>query len=319
MLALATAAAAGCHHAAPKGAPPAGTRGDWEGEITAGGLDRTYLLHVPPTSGRGRKMPLVVVLHGGNGSADQIREATGMNREADRRGFIVAYPNGLGWFGGHEATWNAGPCCGYPALRRVDDVGFVRELIAELETTLPIDARRIYAAGFSDGGRMVYRLACEMSDQIAAVAPVSGAIPDPGCQPMHPVSLLAVHGTADEVLFYDGGDDPDLPDGGTTLSTQAAVAHWAEAMGCALPPRRRRTPPVVIDRYTRCDGADVVLYTIEGAGHTWVKDPFHTPLADQARADSTAPAWTSALILDFFSRHQRNDKLTAAWLSAHPR
>lgn len=311
-LVIAGAAVMGCVHQYPEGAPPVGTRGDWEGQITAGGLVRTYLLHVPRTNRR-RRMPLVLVLHGGNGSADQIRQATEMNHEADRRGMIVAYPNGLGWFSNKEATWNAGPCCGAPALHGTDDVGFVRELIAQLGTTLPIDQRRVYATGFSDGGRMVYRLACELSDKIAAVAPVSGAIPDTTCHPSFAVSLLAVHGTADDVLRYAGGVDPDLPDGGTTLATPAAVAHWAALMRCAPEPKRRRTDPVVMDTYARCAGAGVALYTIEGTGHAWMKDPFHGTAAGPATsADSTASNWTSALILDFFARHPRSGKVSTA-------
>src|SRR4030042_1455717 len=111
-------------------------------------------------------MPLVIVLHGGGGTAQSTAGMTGMNVKADSSGVIAVYPNGNGRVSDEKLlTWNAGNCCGYALDNNIDDVGFIRELIDKLEKKLAIDKARIYATGISNGGMMSYRLACELADK----------------------------------------------------------------------------------------------------------------------------------------------------------
>jgi polyhydroxybutyrate depolymerase len=142
--------------------------------LTYDGLERTYILHVPPSYNERHPVPLVISLHGGGGNAGHQRRVSDFNRLADEKGFIVVYPNGTGQRQDAILTWNGGACCGYAMTNNVDDVGFIRALIAELSNAYAIDPKRIYVTGISNGGIMAYRLACEASDVIAAIAPWRG-------------------------------------------------------------------------------------------------------------------------------------------------
>src|SRR5579864_1538256 len=180
--------------------------------LESNGLQRSYLVHVPAHLPEGPR-PLVLVLHGGGGSGAGAAKMTGFDAIADAYGFIVAYPDGTDrprprlQHAGKPGllTWNAGGCCGYARQHGVDDVGYIRALVAELQNDHAIDPKRIYATGISNGGMLAYRLACQASDIFAAVAPVSAVIDVPDCKPAQPVSVLHIHGSADEYVPLDGG------------------------------------------------------------------------------------------------------------------
>src|SRR5208282_2572641 len=176
--------------------------GDHVLALTVGQQGRTYLLHLPPVYDGKRLLPLVIVLHGGGGNAPGAVRMTGFSEKADKGGFVVVYPNGSGRLKTRLLTWNSGNCCGYALDNNVDDVGFIRALIDELVKTRSIDPKRVYATGMSNGGMMTYRLGCELSDKIAAIAPVAGALSVENCQPTNPVSVIIFHGTADEHVLY---------------------------------------------------------------------------------------------------------------------
>jgi polyhydroxybutyrate depolymerase len=142
--------------------------------IDIDGRTRTYLLHTPPGYDRHRRTALVLVLHGATQSPDGAERMSGMSALADREKFLVAYPGGTGRLS-RVPTWNAGNCCGYALTHKVDDVAFIRALIDKLEHDYPVDPKRVYIAGISNGAMMSYRLACELSDKIAAITPVEGA------------------------------------------------------------------------------------------------------------------------------------------------
>ncbi|KXK14629.1 MAG: phospholipase/carboxylesterase [Chloroflexi bacterium OLB14] len=173
------------------------------------GLERTYLLHVPSSYDENKATSLVLLFHGGGGNAENQQRTSGFNELANKEGFIVAYPNGTGKFSDKILTWNGGICCGYASENQIDDVGFIRALVTELQTQYNIDSKRIYATGFSNGGIMSYRLACEASDLFAAIAPVSGTQNFEACKPSEPVSLIHFHGTDDTHLPYNGGIGDD--------------------------------------------------------------------------------------------------------------
>lgn len=150
----------------PNIAPGSGK--DLPGTIIHNGLKRTYWLHIPPPQFAGQLLPLVFALHGGGGSGRKMAGFTGFNRLADREGFMVAYPDGV------EKHWNDGrDLARYRAQREnIDDVGFIAHLMDTLEKDYPVDPGRIYVTGASNGALMSYRLACELTDRIAAIAPV---------------------------------------------------------------------------------------------------------------------------------------------------
>ncbi|HEX9976401.1 MAG TPA: PHB depolymerase family esterase, partial [Dehalococcoidales bacterium] len=160
---------AACREAVPTPAQ------NYTGSIQSSGLERTFLVHVPPTSSTTRPMPLLIALHGGGGTGQGMVTLTqgSLNSLADKEGFIVVYPDGI------ENQWNDGREGDFTMVNReeIDDVGFISTLIDHLSQKHKIDNQRIYATGISNGAMMSYRLACELSNKIAAVAPVCGAMP----------------------------------------------------------------------------------------------------------------------------------------------
>ena len=154
---------------------------DSQRTLTINGLERTYLLHIPPGLAADQPVPLVFVFHGLGENASLVQQTSGFNGIADTNGFIAVYPNGSGPSG--ALSWNAGGCCGYALENDIDETAFVRQIIADLETITKIDPKRTYASGFSNGALLTYRLACEMSDTFAAVAPIAGVLLYDACQP----------------------------------------------------------------------------------------------------------------------------------------
>lgn len=195
-----------------------GRPGDFSYTVSVDGKSRSYLVHVPQVSGGGA-LPAVLNFHGGGGRAEIVPTTTGMNATADRYGFLAVYPEGTtgGIVGGHPSnTWNAGRCCGKAMADRVDDAAFVEAILDDLQRRFPLDVRRVYATGISNGGMLTYRLACEIADRIAAIAPVStvGVFgSDVGtfdrCQPARSVPTIHFQGRADPCILYDGGQSPD--------------------------------------------------------------------------------------------------------------
>ncbi len=179
---------AGCAVLHPK--PPSGfVDGASIHTIGVGGRDRVYRLHKP--AGLPASASLVVVLHGGFGSAEQAERSYGWDQLADSAKFVAVYPDGV------KRAWNVngGGCCGRPAEENIDDVGFISAVVANVAKNIGIDASRVYATGMSNGGIMSYTLACNTT-LFAAIGPVAGTQLDP-CRSPHPVSVMAVHGTAD--------------------------------------------------------------------------------------------------------------------------
>jgi polyhydroxybutyrate depolymerase len=204
----------------PSGSASAGAAtaipvGSSDHAISVGGVNRTYIVYRPAVlSGRA---PLVVMLHGGFGSASQAEKSYHWDAEADAGHFLVAYPDGL------NHAWNTGGgCCGTPGRTNADDVGFITAMVAAISRALPVDANRVYATGISNGGIMAYTLACRTS-VFAAIGPDSatelGDCPSPA-----PVSVIAIHGTADKNIPYNGGagDGPAHIDGPSVPAVNAA-------------------------------------------------------------------------------------------------
>lgn len=250
------------------------TPGTREYRVEVGDLTRTFLLHVPPSRprrfGLARAYPLVIVLHGSGASGATARRQSGMDSIADAAHFLVAYPDATTGTLGLGADWNAGECCGAAHDGKVDDVGFMRALVGALSREMPVDRRRVYVAGFSDGARMAYRVACELSARVAAVAVVSGSLVDAACAPRRPVPLIAFHGTADdEVPYRDSSFSTaaGMPPRGAS-GLPPSVVFWATIDRCRSVQATRYAPHVMLTRFVGCV-ADVNLYSLDGGGHVW--------------------------------------------------
>jgi len=244
---------------------------------------RDVILHVPPTYDGNSQLPLLIVLHGGGGSGEQIHRQIDMDADADDYGFVVAYPNGSGRLGETLLTWNAGHCCGYSLDNNIDDVGYISAIIDQLLNDYAIDPARVYIAGMSNGAMMAYRAGAELSEKIAGIAPVAGSIGGqlrvkyPAVsleQPVEPVAVMAFHGMQDQHVLYDGGMGPEaINQGRIDSSVEKSIAFWVEANECDSNPYRESHFDgniLIDDYYDGCLGnSAVVLVTIVDGGHAW--------------------------------------------------
>jgi polyhydroxybutyrate depolymerase len=242
--------------------------------LTHDGIERSYVVRVPHhLVQRNGLVPLVLVLHGGGGNADNAERMTGFTEEAEKEGFIVVYPDGTGRFSGKLLTWNAGHCCGYAKKNRVDDVGFINALIDRLIKDYPADPKRIYATGMSNGGMMTHRLGIELSNRFAAIAPVVAALFGDETRPQYPVSALMLNGMLDKHVPVQGGLSggrfPDSWDGTPMKPVQEQAAFWALADGCTHTPVKEENKAFILTRYQCPDGRGVGIYLVKDNGHAW--------------------------------------------------
>lgn len=272
--------------------------------LNVDGRGRTYRLHVPADRDPSAPLALVVALHGGGGNGANLQAKIGLDAIADRESFLVAYPDGSGRLDDYLLTWNAGNCCGYALDEQVDDTAFLRAMVADISRTYSIDSRRVYATGMSNGGMMSYRLACEAADLFAAVAPVAGALNLESCEPSGPVSVLAIHGTADQHVLFEGGAPAVTVDPHPRVdrSVHSALAYWAAQDGCALEPTRAQAGAVVHEVYPGCSaGLAVELIAVEGGGHAWPGAAEFSPQGDEPSQAVNA----SEVIWAFFAAHPK--------------
>jgi polyhydroxybutyrate depolymerase len=265
-------------------------------KLDVGGRERSYDLYVPPGERSGRRLGLVVALHGGASTPGQFERVTEFDKAAAGAGFAIAYPAGF------RHTWNAGDCCGMPQRRAVDDVGFVRAVIDDVARTVDIDRGRVFASGWSNGGKMAYRLACELSDRIAAIGVVGTGLGISACHPAKPVSIEHFHGSADELHPFRGGHGKLGPD--QQVSAPATIATWRRLDRCPETVRiafQRKS--ATCQRWSPCAGGTVVeLCTIEGMGHQW---PGKTVRPRLLLGSGTDDIKATARIIAFFRAHGR--------------
>jgi polyhydroxybutyrate depolymerase len=282
---------------------------DYSASIIYGGLERTYSVHISNSYDQTKATPLVIALHGGGGTGKGVAKLTGFNAISDRENFIVAYPDGF------EKHWNDSRGVQWQSqVENTDDVGFISALIDRLSDELNIDAKRVYVTGISNGGMMSHRLGCELSQKIAAIAPIASNIPVNQASvwmPSRPVPVLIINGTDDPLVPWDGGD---IHIGKTTLGEVLSVADtvkfWVGKDQCSSVPAITQLPDedpsdgtmVWKEIYSGCrDGVEVVLYAIEGGGHTWPGGLPHLPKFVIGKTSKEFNA--SEVIWQFFKEH----------------
>jgi polyhydroxybutyrate depolymerase len=202
--------------------------GDHTRSLSVGDLTRTYLVHVPKSYDGKQPTPVLLVFHGGGSNAEQMVHFCGMNEKADKEGFLVVYPNGTGRLE-KLLTFNAGNCCGYAMEKKIDDVAFVRALLDDLEKVAKVDSKRIFATGMSNGAMITYRLASELSDRIAAVAPVAGPMGTDTCNSRRPVPVMHFHGTDDDFAPFKGGKGKNSISKTDFHSVDFSIQAWRKA------------------------------------------------------------------------------------------
>ena len=258
------------------------------------GLARDYRLHVPPQAASGKPLPLVLNLHGAtqNGQLEEI--TSDMDPSADQNGYLVAYPDGTRISTvltpdpvakNAQYGWNAGACCGLPITRHINDVGFLLNVISNIASRTPVDLRRVYATGISNGGMMAYTLASAASNHFAAIASISGQVELESIHPSRPVPTMEFHSINDPIAKWVG-----VPNKNPALrySVMGGIKQWVRADGCSTVPRDE--PPIIgasnsvsagesatLVTYTHCRaGTEVALWRFTGSGHVWPGSPLNT-------------------------------------------
>jgi polyhydroxybutyrate depolymerase len=267
------------------------------GSFVSSGEKREYVLYVPRSYDRSRPTPLVISMHGAGLWGAAQRDISRWNELADRRGFIVVYPSGVG--GNGVRIWRAEPGDGL-----MKDVRFISDLIDTLSASYNIDSTRIYANGLSNGGGMSFALSCTLSNRIAAVGMVGAAqtLPWRWCTDDKPVPVISFHGSADPDVPYNGGSSWISPTPFPNVPNWSA--NWAKRNRCGGTPLDSTVASDVTRReYTGCaDDAAVVLYTIHGGGHTW---PGGMPLPEWFVGRTTRSIDATSLMWAFFVEHPR--------------
>ena len=297
---------------------------------------RPYELYIPSTYNSSRSTPLVLLLHGGGGNAVEgtigyigkltcpkgnLASSQCFKGLADREGFVLVLPNGsANPILPNVKTWNAGggkngytKVSKYAVEQNVDDISYFNSLLDGIERVVNIDPNRIYATGISNGGAMSYRLACELSNRIAAIAPIAsgnqfGAVES--CNPKRPVPIAHIHGTADEGWPYTGGKSRLADDkNGIMISVPETIEWWVNRNNCDKEPKVENLPEVIQDgtnvikeSYTGCkNNSDIIHYKIIDGGHTWPQgwQYFSESLVGKTSQQLNA----NEVIWEFFKKH----------------
>lgn len=253
--------------------------------ITSNGIERNYYVHTPKEYDKNTPTPVVIMLHGGGGSAEGQAKIINMGEASDTHGFIAVYPEGTRADGNPDKKiqrfWNAGtgpngPFNTAPTVLAANDTQFVLDIIKKLEMDFRIDQKRIYVTGFSNGASMAHKIGCDLSTTVAAIAPVGApywGYPE-DCTPVRPMPIIYFHGTDDKCAPYNGGIsecEKGFAGGGRIFpSAENSVHFWKEKNNCnETGTITYQHGDVTCTTYSCEDNAEVEFCSIKGAGHTW--------------------------------------------------
>lgn len=277
-------------------------------------IQRTYHIYLPEGFHKQKSLPLVLALHGGGGTGrkfDQVLAQGQFKTIANQRGVILVFPDGM------NRQWSDGRTQHLKRNKSYDDVGFLSKVIDKMIEDYGVDAQRVYVTGISNGGFMSVRLGLDLSDKIAAIAPVTAQLPLvlQDKTPKHPISVMIVNGTEDPIVPYQGGHVRLFKFGrsrGEILSTADTIEHFRLRNKCHSTPQKTSLPDkdpndgtrVEMEQYTDCaDQTEVTLVKVIGGGHTWPGGAQYLKpkLIGKVSKDINA----SAMIIDFFLKHSR--------------
>ena len=286
-----------------------------EYSIQHDGRQRTYLVHTPKGWNGKDPLPVVCLFHGGGGSARQALNSYGLIKKSDEVGFLLVAPNGTGPAANSFLTWNVGFGFGEAQKLKIDDPGFVKVLLEKLEKDFPVDSRRLFATGMSNGGFLCHWLAAQPGNRFAAIAPVVAAlggrekeegdwITPP--KPTTPVSVLAINGQLDEHVPLSGGwQKKSITEKRLMMSASDTVAFWFQANQCASESQcaSDEQHKAFVTRFSGGQNGTVVIqYVLSNQGHAWPG----SPKPPQARADLPSPDFPgNDMIWEFFKAHPR--------------
>lgn len=251
--------------------------GDYTFTFSHGDIPRYYKVHVPKTYSANKVTPLLFVFHGGGGDMEiqSNEEYYHQISKSEENGHITIFPNGYSKYkSGKIATWNAGNCCADARDKKIDDVGFVKEILNHATKQLQIDKSKVYSTGMSNGAMMSYRLACEMTDQLAAITAVAGTDNTVTCNPTKPISILHIHAKDDDKVLFYGGSGSSFKDKSLVtdfVSVPKSISKWVKFNECNPTPKRvLEAEDVTCDEYSECkEGVKVKLCVTESGGHSW--------------------------------------------------
>lgn len=263
------------------------------------GYDRTYLVHLPTGYTGNTSLPLIIAMHGGFGNAYNMQNQSQLSVKADLENFIVVYPEGVEGGALNISSWNAGWCCGFSSNTNIDDVGFIDSLLNTLIAEYAVDTNRIYATGMSNGGFMSYRLACELSDRIAAIAPVGCSMSMTSCTPDRPMPVIHFHSTLDSNVPYLGGYGDGFSNHYNS-PLDSVLNAWSNKNSCStLNDTIIDNSQYIFKKWTNCDcSSEIHYYRTEDGGHSW-------PGGVQTQTGDPASTYLNAtdLMWSFFQQH----------------
>lgn len=259
-----------------------------EGSLNHQGRERSYRLYIPASASDAKPLGLIVALHGGWGTGELMAEQTGLDQAVAGKGFAVVYPDGV------SRAWNAGSCCGKPMEQKVDDVGFIEKLVAQLGKESCIDADRVYGTGFSNGAMMTHRIACEAPTLFTAIAPVAGGPMVDQCPGAPAVPAMLVVGKQDERIPWRGGKFKE--------SYRPSIAEQVKVLAkrnqCGDSTAKAAGLSGACEKRSGCTKGDVTWCVLDGVGHQWPGGKtYFKALLGPNRSDFDA----TATVLEFFS------------------